>query len=212
MINESNKNALAWDPWVGDNYGTLNKINRKILILGESHYGSEKDHWFNRDLTRLTIQEKIGEAPGEKGKIYKKAFHTNIFKTFNDGNPTPETLKAFWHSVAYMNYVQGTVADTSRVAPKKEDWDESQEAVTKKIEELQPDAILVLGYRLWDNIWFRFADKELHVTQFNNHRNTIRLKNGSKPIMFCVKHPSAGYSSNFFREFVLKYIMDDTDR
>jgi len=140
--NEFKAIGLTWNPWVGKNYDKGGIYKKRILILGESHYGTAKDNWFNENLTRLTIQEKIGEAPGEPNKFYKKAFHTNIFKAFNDKPVNNKNLTDFWHSVSYFNYVQGSVGEKPRMRPTKQDWDNSFEPVMKTINILEPDIIV----------------------------------------------------------------------
>lgn len=198
--------GLTWKPWIGNEYETGGIFNKKILILGESHYGTEEDSWFqNQELTRLTIQEKIGEAPNDN-YFHKKAFHTNIFKAFNDLNPTNENLIKFWHSVSYFNYIQGSVGEKARIRPKKEDWENSFKSVHSTLKILEPDVIVVLGYTLWKNIWKRFDFDIYEKTDFNNHHNIHRLRDYNNPLMFCIKHPSAGFSSNYFRSHILKYI------
>ncbi|MCF1190109.1 hypothetical protein LRR18_00820 [Mangrovimonas sp. AS39] len=143
--------GLTWYPWIGKHYQTGGIYNKKILILGESHYGTEEDKWFNEDLTILSIQQKIGEAPGEEGKFYKKAFHTNIFKAFNEKPTTTKNLIDFWHSVSFFNYVQGSVGEKARQRPKGDDWSNSLNAVKKTFDILKPEVIVVLGYSLWEN-------------------------------------------------------------
>lgn len=202
------KIGLSWHPWIGENYENGGKFGKKVLILGESHYGTSNDNWFNENLTRLTIQQKIGEAEGEIGKFYKKAFHTNIFKAFNEKPPTNENVKEFWHSVAYFNYVQGSVGAKARVRPTNNDWKKSFKSVLKTLEILKPDIIVVLGYKLWDSIWNKFETVEIISESFNKNRNVHKLKFLKQPLFFCVKHPSAGFSSNHFRPHILKYIYE----
>ncbi|MDH7914640.1 hypothetical protein [Winogradskyella sp. SYSU M77433] len=198
--------GLTCFPWIGNNYENGGIFNKKILILGESHYGTDKDAWFNENLTRLSIQQKIGEATGENGKFYKKAFHTNIFKAFNEKPATNENKVDFWHSVAYFNYVQGSVGDKPRVRPIKEDWEKSFQPTLDSIKLLKPDLIVVLGYTLWKNIWHRFENDVYEKTTFNNNHNIHKLRTDNNPLMFCIKHPSSGFSSNYFRPEILKYI------
>ena len=200
--------GLTWKPWIGNNYTNGGIFDKKILILGESHYGSDKDSWFNENLTILSIQEKIGEAKGEKGKFYKKAFHTNIFKAFNEKPATNQNKIEFWHSVAYFNYVQGSVGEKPRERPEKNDWDLSFSAVKKTFDLLKPEIIVVLGYTLWENIWRKFDFEIYKETTFNKNHNIHRLKLEYRPLMFCIKHPSAGFSSDYFRPEILKYIKE----
>lgn len=197
--------GLTWFPWIGNNYENGGIFNKRILILGESHYGTEKDNWFNENLTILSIQQKIGEAKGDP-TFYKKAFHTNIFKAFNKKPDTNENKIDFWHSVAYFNYVQGSVGEKPRERPEKDDWDLSFPAVKKTLDLLKPEIIVVLGYTLWENIWEKFDYEIYKETTFNKNHNVHRLKLEYKPLMFCIKHPSSGFSSDYFRPEILNYV------
>jgi len=197
--------GLTWFPWIGNNYEKGGIFNKKILILGESHYGTDENSWFNEDLTRLSIQEKIGEANGDS-IFHKKAFHTKIFKAFNLKPATNENKIKFWHSVAFFNYVQISAGDKPRKRPKKEHWEISINPVKKTLDILKPDIIVVLGYALWENIWKRFEYEIYEETMFNNNHNIHKLKIENNPLMFCIQHPSSGFSSNFFRPYILNYI------
>lgn len=197
--------GLTWKPWIGNNYERGGVFDRRILILGESHYGTENDNWFNENLTILSIQQKIGEAEGDP-TFYKKAFHTNIFKAFNEKPDSNENKIEFWHSVAYFNYVQGSVGEKPRERPKKDKWNLSFSSVKKTLDLLKPEIIVVLGYTLWENIWEKFDFEIYEKTTFNKNHNVHRLKLEYSPLMFCIKHPSAGFSSDYFRPYVLNYI------
>lgn len=199
---------LSWYPWIGNDYKNGGIFDKKILILGESHYFKNKQDVSNKNFTRLTIQQKIGEAELEDGKFNRRAFHTKIFKAFNDLPLTNENIIRFWHSVAFLNYVQHSVGSKPRVKPSKNDWDNSFQPTLSAIKILNPEVIVVLGYRLWKNIWKRFDHEVYEETYFNNNRNIHKLNFGLKPLMFCIKHPSGGFSSNYFRPFISKHIIN----
>ena len=199
---------LTWQPWIGKNYSTGGIFRNKLLILGESHYGSSEDEWFTDDLTRQSIQQKIGEAPGHEGRYYRMKFHTNIYRTFNTREESQQNISEFWHSVAFMNVIQRSVGNGPRQRPIKEDWVNSLPIVLQTLQELRPDVVVVLGYNNWDNMW-RSLDYEMEEkTSLNGNRNVVRLNQGSRPIMFAIKHPSSSFSSDMFRPFVLKYITE----
>src|SRR5690606_37382618 len=106
-----------------------------------------------------TIQEKIGEAPNDS-HFHKKAFHTNIFRALNDLPSSKENLIRFWHSVVFFNYVQDSVGERARIRPKEELWELSYESVKKTLDILKPEIIIVLGYKLWDSINYKFKPFE----------------------------------------------------
>ena len=91
-------NVVRIKPWIGDNYRAAALFGKRVLVLGESCYQRNA----NSDMaeyTRSSIVEQI--TPGEPP--YK--FWTNIAMAFLKRKPSLEDKTAFWHSVAFHNYV-----------------------------------------------------------------------------------------------------------
>lgn len=126
-------------PWIGDNYWSGRRFGKRVLVLGESHYGWDlPPNW-----TIQCIKEQIsGEG------TYK--FWTDIAIAFLNEHPSVEDKKAFWHSVAFYNYIQESVGDGPGIRPTEEMWENAREPFNEVLSKLCPQFIAVLGHELWD--------------------------------------------------------------
>ena len=191
---------VFFKPWVGDNFSNGGLWSKKILILGESHYQwDEEIPLTDKNLTIQCVREQIDGG-------YTKAFWTNIVITLLNTRPSLEDKYHCWHSVAFYNYIQSSVGFGPRVSPSDEMWGKSQEAFFEVLNELQPNCIIVLGYRLWDNLpcdgeqgpVIDGAPKEdtwLYPVNGNTHA-----------LAYGVRHPSAGFSGWSWHPFVKRAI------
>lgn len=127
-------------PWVGDNYqGT----KPKILILGESHYSEPK--YYSPEFTKDVIRRLA--LCNEKSH----PFFTKIAKILL-GKPYEwigvEQKHTLWHQVAFYNYIQVFVGETSRVRPTQDMWAGAAEALSTVMKQLEPDIIIITGKEL----------------------------------------------------------------
>jgi len=124
----------TWDPWIGSNYKNGGIFNKRILILGESHYGNS--NIFNRrDYTQQVVKEKIGEGTDD-GEVFSSSFFTKLFYTLHSRDNKLENLKELWHSVAFYNYIQEPLI-ASRRKPEKWMWQNSKESFKNVVLELR---------------------------------------------------------------------------
>lgn len=136
---------VVFKPWVGSNY-TTNKFGARILVLGESHYGSPEDEYedYTVDVVRMWGQEN------------RLAFFTKIAKTLLNYDSSDyfneHERYALWENVSFYNYVQAIVGEEARVRPSCEMWKKSDVAFQEVIKNLDPQIIIVLGKELADNL------------------------------------------------------------
>lgn len=136
---------IKFKPWVGSNY-TTNNFGARILILGESHYGSPEDEYedYTIDVVKMWGQEN------------RLAFFTKIAKTllnYDSSDYLNEHERyALWENVSFYNYVQAIVGEGARIRPTGEMWQKSEVAFREVIERLNPQIIIVLGKELSDNL------------------------------------------------------------
>ncbi|MHA2811633.1 hypothetical protein [Vibrio campbellii] len=136
---------IKFKPWVGSNY-TTNNFGARILILGESHYGSPEDEYedYTIDVVKMWGQEN------------RLAFFTKIAKTllnYDSSDYLNEHERyALWENVSFYNYVQAIVGEDARIRPTGEMWQKSEVAFREVIERLDPQIIIVLGKELSDNL------------------------------------------------------------
>ena len=144
-----------FEPWIGANYWDGFAGGPRLLILGESHYGDGPP---KRDCTqRYTCQYAQGK--------WNHLFWTGIMQTVL-GHPRAEidqgvhingdlgivmNRESFWHSVAFYNYIQELLPGPGQ-APPAPAWRAARPAFEVVLEVLEPQALLIVGRRLWDHI------------------------------------------------------------
>lgn len=198
--NPPQTSAIFFKPWIGEDYASGYKSGKRVMILGESHYQWDKDIEPYPELTRTAISDQITRK-------YTYAFWTRIVSAFIGHRPSHPEKQDFWRSVAFYNYVQESVSFGPRIAPTPEMWARSQAGFAEVLHEHAPQTLIVLGYRLWNNLpklegaW----DKPIEgATQTQTWR--YPLKQGGTCLAYGIRHPSSGFSGSKWQPYVLKAI------
>lgn len=115
----------------------------RLLVLGESHYGGPESDY--PGFTQFVVQQF--------GITRRDRYFTTTAKLVL-GIPsgvylTNDARRAFWHSVAFYNYIPGLVGATSRIRPTDDQWTRGADILQGVLADLQPHMILVLGKELW---------------------------------------------------------------
>ncbi|WP_281613411.1 hypothetical protein [Flammeovirga sp. SubArs3] len=174
--------GLHYKTWIGEHFSQKRIFNKKILILGESHYADGAE-----DKTELLIKETMSGR-------FKHPFYTKLVLSFleeeNAAQLSLDRKVFFWQSVAYNNFVQDYL-DQSRQAPSHEMWERGRNAFYELLEQVKPDIVFVCGYRLWDQLPHKFRVESEKIGSL--FTITYQYKDISAQ---CVrsKHPSANYS------------------
>lgn len=134
---------VNFHPFVGEKYFD-SRYGVRVLVLGESHYGHPED--MAHDFTQHVVT-KHAYCSGFP-------FFSKITSVLRGNTTYPSDAERFdaWQHVAFYNFVQTFVAEESRVAPTREEWKAAQTPFREVVRVLEPDVILVLGRRLWDEI------------------------------------------------------------
>jgi hypothetical protein len=182
-------------PWIGEHY-QQRKWNGSLLILGESHYSvDDEDKYITRSLTSDYCSYK-----------WSHPFWTNIMQVVSGLHHTEQDRAAFWKTVSFYNYIQESL-DKARTAPDGQMWDDAKVPFVEVLNALNPDRIIVLGYRLWD--WFDFNGKDSGAIVENgiklNLWSVVR-SDGGTTLCGCLKHPSSGFSSETWAPVVKRFI------
>jgi hypothetical protein len=138
-------------PWVGEKYLSDGYLGKKILVLGESHYGKE-DEESDSTITRRVVE---GFKAYKGGANYDNSMNSlNRFTNIFMGQPADkETALGFWDSILFYNYIQKLMkGPRGGTRPTAEDWGNSRQAFVELLNEYKPDVIIVWGKRLWNNI------------------------------------------------------------
>ncbi len=136
--------ALKFKPWVSENYTNLTSKFGKVLILGESHYGSEKDKHEN-----FTIQVVLEVINGKYCAGYRH--FTLLGRLFN-----PDRNEIF-KNCAFANLIQDILSEPGE-NPTKSQIETIVPAFWAILNEVKPDKVIITSTRLWEN-WMPDDDK-----------------------------------------------------
>lgn len=138
-----------FDIWRGNDYGTDRSLfgTRKILILGESHYTK-------------TLKDVGTTPPGFTSDVVRwfplgkrhNPFFSNVMRAMlglQKTDPWRSQADAFWHSVAFYNYVPVLVDGTDR-RPQDSMFEAGSAPFKTALAELAPDAVVLCGLTLWN--------------------------------------------------------------
>ncbi len=189
-------------PWVGEKYDSNGIFGKKIMILGQSHYGhcSEEERMFTNNV--LSGYLNSGESVSSELRTFK-VFERSLYGKETNLNDR----RSIWESLIFYNYVQNSVGDSAGVAPKKKDYIESEDAFFQVLEKYRPEYVIVWGTSTWYNLpctkWQE--GEKIFVDGRDIFNGSYTLKDGSNVQMICVKHPSYGYSWRFWNKVLSQF-------
>jgi hypothetical protein len=131
----------TFDPWVGQHYLTKGVSGVRVMVLGESHYGTAGTE--SAGFTQSVVRD-IGQQRRHR-------FFTTVQKLILGLGPgwlSPESRAEFWETVAFYNFVQTFVGHEARMRPTEAMWQAGAKPFLQTLEELKPDFLLVLGKEL----------------------------------------------------------------
>ena len=171
-----------FEPWVGQEYGAGSQ-HLRLMLLGKSHYGD-----YIAPDARVFTSEVVKRYAVDGPTI---SYFTIAYRAAT-GKPIPgaDERQAFWHSVAFYNYVQCYVGTGPRQRPTPSDWATGRLPFAKTIDELAPHCVLVLGREL---LWHVQNDQALVRTR-NADVFTYESPSGKRATVGGIKHPTGGFS------------------
>lgn len=180
---------VKFHPWVGNNYKNEDK---RLLILGESHYGVKESECTDDDKKKFTNTLIKNYCLGDyKGR--SKRYWTNIMQSVKGKLHNEIDKTEFWSEVSFYNYIQKFVGETPKTAPTPEMWKEAEEPFFEVLEFLQPKHILVLSKRLWQQMTFQNSYPLPDILTNGIIRDVWAYKlenNSAKAITTWLYHPS----------------------
>jgi hypothetical protein len=220
MKNVPNFESVMFFPWIGENYFSGGIFNKKVLILGEAHYCEDPKECYGcqpgnkNDCNKMTI-DVIRNQFSESDKKY--AVFTKLAKLFL-GKDAEEDIdlnekNVFWNSVAFYNYVQTTVAGVPRIAPTNEMYSKSINPFKEVIEILEPDNLLIISSRLWENMPGQEGIDWPEGPTISEDNITLKTwfygfnKGGKKnPLSLVISHPSSSSFSYSYIPVIKKFL------
>lgn len=153
---------INFRPWVGEKYSTEGFHNKKILILGESHYCTsnlssegrcaplcqkEKMYPSCFNFTNDVMEEYLDYHDGNDWHNTFLSFERNLF----DRELSDDEAKDFWNRIIFYNYIQFALPRAG-VAPNGKFWEPSGLAFRELLEYYSPDKIIAWGARLYKGL------------------------------------------------------------
>ncbi|MDE0508015.1 MAG: hypothetical protein OXI17_05195 [Gammaproteobacteria bacterium] len=152
-------NGVGFRPWIGERYGRQSRFGVRVLVLGESHYDWLKRNCPENKVTIEVVEYHTQCFPKEDRRL---PFFTKIANVLRGerGWIDDSDIASLFQEIAFYNFVQTFVGDAPRGNPTFRQWVEAQAPFRTVLDALQPDAVLVLGFRLRDHILEWPADIE----------------------------------------------------
>ncbi len=191
-------------PWVGAEYATGGIFGKRILVLGESHYGDGKPM---PDTTQCVLDEYLACPDTVPPYLQSfKRFERSLVGVRTD----PQLRRQIWDSLLFYNFVQNPLGEAPRQKLAVDNPDRSTDAFFEVLEEHRPQYVIAWGYRLWDKAmptkrWTwgdEIAIEGLRPIKFGYYT----LSDGTRVKAVPVKHPSAGYSWSKWHQFIEQFL------
>jgi hypothetical protein len=137
----------TFQPWIGEKYEDGLDGGVQLLVLGESHYGQSGTE--EAGFTQTTVV-KLGQ--NKRNPFFTIPAKLVLGMDTSDGISDRERSE-FWDRVAFYNYVQEFIDEGARGdRPTTQMWQEAEEPFLNVLQDLNPDALLVLGKGLGNNL------------------------------------------------------------
>ena len=189
--------AKYFKPWIGENYAS-GREGKRVLVLGESHYAGDNSP-DEPEWTRHYIQRGI--------EGIKHKFRTRIAATFVGRLLTTEAERhAFWHSIAFANYIPVSVGKTARDEPSEDMWNAAIPVLAKLLEAQRPDLLLILSHEVWRRVHYSLlldGRPEYIPNEAGQWRMwRYRYPDGQTMLAAAIKHPSHAFRYGQWHPFV----------
>lgn len=172
---------IYFQPWIGSRINDGMFGPRRVLALGESHYGE-----CGRDATQAVVREYLETRTGRYWTmVMQMATGRRYWEMLDD------EVHYCWHSLAHYNYIQESVGDGPRIRPTPEMWARAEAPFFRMLEAVQPTHIIVYGRELWHHMSNRGQDGTPLLVEGRAVRTWIyQYGDGRQALAANVDHPS----------------------
>ena len=195
---------VFFKPWVGSNYGEVGSVfNKKILILGDSHYTDESEvaelrteQQGSSDFTSGVIKDYLDDpVRGSWKSTFTKFMNSFVQNTIHVSRSKEE----LWNSLTFYNYLQIPAGAEPRLTQHYDyQGEKDKKAFLEVLEELEPDVIISWGNKAWDAIPEDFGFGKYKVNKpFSDFFYTYPFKAGEIKVLG-VNHPSSSFKSSYW--------------
>jgi hypothetical protein len=195
---------MRFRPWVGVNYLHGAFFGQRLLLVGESHHHKESTGEPDSETT-CSVVEDAARFPLHQDY----AFFTKIAQALVGERSYAADPIRFWHSVAFVNYVQVSLLNRRR--PTKEEWRAAEEPFRDTLDLLKPHRVIAFGRQTWD--WMPPFVKD---SDFNYDSGATDAWGGMFPVRDSVPakamwtyHPTGvwNWDDKYWREKIGKFLL-----
>ena len=216
--------ALKFQPWISDAYRNNEGKYGRLLILGESHYTSDKPT-YDEAQKDFDSEELLSFDLPEEKKYFGKFTEDIVTEFINEESDinffrnlgllfNPYDRIEVWKNVAFANGIQ-TLLLESNGQPTKNEISTVKEAFWSLLDNLKPDRVLVCSQRMW-NYWLPDDNERGYLLTHhyaNGKHSTIWKYNreGGHTFAMAINHPSKYFSYSNWEPLVKSFISKNFD-
>ena len=175
-------------------------LGLRLLLLGESHYDDwepgERGAEEAADVTAWVVER---HALG----VRRRRFFGNVFEavTGDCWSEGSQEVRRFWQGVWFYNFIQDFVGPDWSCRPTGAMFRQSAPAFFEVLNEIRPDAVLVLGKTLWSQM----PDADLVATDAEGLSYKYQWIGGDAQAA-CTRHPSRGFSPGVWHPHIANFL------
>jgi hypothetical protein len=181
---------LNWLPWVAPHFK-----EKRVLILGESHYDDGDDWLIYKNATREFVKNQGLNSQNPAFK--RRGFFQKIEQTLlNKKDSSYEEREKLWNNVAFYNLIQ-RLLPTSKDRPTQEDYDTAWKVFLHVADILKPRVCIKYGVEQNGRLGYLLNNSDTgwdrdNVKEFFDKPFCFNLTKGNhKMRIILVYHPSA---------------------
>ncbi len=201
-------------PFVGDQYwygisfndngelvlGTKEKLGKRVLVLGESHYCDED--LSDEELSSFTRNVLDCYLNSEERYSWMRTFVKFERALFNKVTNIKDR-KNIWNHLMFYNYLQRPLHGI-RMAGDLEDYKDAADPFFAILNMYKPDYIIVWGRRLFANLPYENGVEGEYMPSVD--MNSWRYKiDGNTIKILPIYHPSVGFSWDYWHEVIVEF-------
>lgn len=197
-------------PWVGKFYEKGGCFNKRVMILGDSHYCDRDEPCIKEcgvikckkdPYTTKVITEFLSGYRDTSTKSFT-GFERAVFNK----ELSQEETEYFWNSVIFYNYIQKAMPEPG-IAPEKELYEEAFKPFKEVMEEYKPDIIIAWGI-MEGRLFKSLPEDNGKDAESIEIDNKIRkgwiyyLKNDQEVKVYGINHPSIGFEREKWHKII----------
>ncbi len=169
---------LRFEPYIGNAYDAGYGLGVKLLVLGESHYGTDR----GADMTRYWLGLHIDGTE-------RAPFWTKLERAISGCTRENVDPRAFWSRAAFANIIQEVLADRGlKLGPRE--WATVEPAFCEFLDRLSPDLVLLFAKGAWDKLPQEPAIVPSLVSPNNECAAIYPRRDGGRTLTGSFSHPS----------------------